>query len=57
MPKFIVYERYYKIYEIEAADFEEAKDKVYCDEGHSGEFLFDDLAYITREDGHEQIYS
>lgn len=56
MPKFIVHERYYKIYEIEAADFEEAKQKVY-DEGHSGEFVFDDLAYLTREDGHEQIYS
>lgn len=56
MPKFIVHERYYKVYEIEAADFEEAKQKVY-DEGHSGEFVFDDLAYLTREDGHEQIYS
>lgn len=54
--KFIVHERYYKVYEIEAKSFEDAKDKVYTDD-HDGEYIFDDLAFVTCEDGTEQIYS
>ena len=54
--KFLVTERYYKTYEIEAASFEEAKDIALTD-CIEGEFIFDDLAFITAEDGKEQIYS
>ena len=56
MPKFIVHERYYKTYEVEADTFEDAKQKAYSDD-QNGEFIFDDLAYITSENGDLQIYS
>jgi len=54
--KFIVTERWYQTYEIEADSFEEAKQKVYED-ANDGDLVFDDLASITDEDGKEIIYS
>lgn len=56
MKKFKVTERWYRTYEIEAESFEDAKAKA-CDEIFEGEEFFDDIAYITDEAGHEQIYS
>jgi len=54
--KFTVMERWYKTYEVEADSFEDAKHKVFNTD-NDGELIFDDLAYITAEDGTEQIYS
>lgn len=54
--KFIVHERFYKTYEVEADSFEDAKQKA-IDNTYVGEFVFDELAYITDEKGNEQIYS
>lgn len=54
--KFIIHERYYKTYEIEADSFEDAKAKVY-ETDNDGDYVFDDLAFITDEKGNEQIYS
>jgi hypothetical protein len=56
MPKFIVTERYYRRYEIEADSFEEAE-AIADEEAHDGEEVSDGIAYITAEDGTEQIYS
>jgi len=54
--KFTVTERYYKTYEVEADSFEDALAQVH-DYSHEGEFIYDELAIITDEDGREQIYS
>lgn len=54
--KFMVTERWYKSYEVEADSFEEAKDMAYNND-NEGELDFDDVAFITAEDGKEQIYS
>lgn len=54
--KFIITERIYRRYEIEAASFEDAK-AIALDETRDGEETFDDIAYITDENGNEHIYS
>ena len=56
MTKYIVTERYYRRFEIEAASFEDAKAQA-IDETHDGDEVFDGIAYITDEHGNEQIYS
>jgi hypothetical protein len=48
-------ERFYKTYEIEADSFEEAKQKAYSDD-KDGDLIFDDVAFITDENGAERIY-
>jgi hypothetical protein len=55
--KFTVTERYTKSYEIEADSFDDAREKAM--EGDiEGEFTYEELAFITSEDGkNTQFYS
>jgi hypothetical protein len=48
-------ERFYKTYEIEADSFEDAKSKAYSDD-KDGDLIFDDVAFITDENGAERVY-